>query len=343
VLLPHRFELAESAGPEDRPLDRWSRIFGPVFEVASSLDELAEVSGDFVGYATSQFILTLTSISSVRLTRSPEMIVRGGFDQFGVRLVGSEGPAGLAGGRTVDAHAGDVIFFDLLQPFSFHLLAQPDSPAEVILWIPRPKVLSAFNDETALHGLVVRATSPAGALVGAALRCLGEIAPLVTRREMDSLTDGVVALSARAVAAALEEAGTQAGTAPPASFVAVRRFIDRNLTATGLNADMVAKSFGLSRATVYRLFEHTGGIANYVRKIRLERAYKEVTTPALADLRIGQIAYSLGFKNVSAFNRLFLRTYGISPGEARKRRVTPAALAPASETPSLGYWLRQLQ
>jgi len=47
---------------------------------------------------------------------------------------------------------------------------------------------------------------------------------------------------------------------PLASFVTIRRFIDRNLKSPELSPEMIARNFGLSRASLYRLFEPGGGI-----------------------------------------------------------------------------------
>jgi AraC-like DNA-binding protein len=65
--------------------------------------------------------------------------------------------------------------------------------------------------------------------------------------------------------------------------------------------------------------------------------------------RIGPIAYSLGFKNVSAFNRTFREHYGMSPREARVRAVSaapsPLPAAPEQgpdETQTLAHWLRRI-
>jgi len=54
----------------------------------------------------------------------------------------------------------------------------------------------------------------------------------------------------------------------------------------------------------------------------------------------------MGFKNLSAFNRLFKKTYGVSPGESRERAMHGFASVPPNtnpgEAPSLGLWLDRL-
>jgi AraC-like DNA-binding protein len=342
---PQHFQLADLDRAGEGPFARWRRMIGAVFDVAATVDEIDHFDAQFMGYATRGFVVSEAGTSHIRLVRGPETVAGGGFDHFAVRLVRSGGMGGRAGHRTIDAKAGDICFFDLFQSLSLEVSADSEPAGDITLWIPRSRILSAFSNESALHGLVLRAGSPAGAIVGACLRCLYESAPRMSARDMDSIADGVVGLTGKAVANLLRQTEGEAATAPLASFVTARRFIDRNLTASALNAEMIAKAFGLSRASVYRLFEPAGGIASYIRKARLERAYQEITAPALSNRRIGQTAYSLGFKNVSAFNRLFLKTYGASPSEAREtsRDGAPPVLGAGTEqAPSLGYFLRRI-
>ena len=142
------------------------------------------------------------------------------------------------------------------------------------------------------------------------------------------MAQGVLALIAAASLPSLEAAGR--GAPPLASFVTIRRYIDKSLQAPGLNADSLAKTFGLSRASLYRLFEPVGGIAAYIRAARLQRAYREIVDAEFADRRIGPVAYGLGFKNVSAFNRLFRQEFGASPRELRAGRAPGERIANAA-------------
>jgi AraC-like DNA-binding protein len=206
-----------------------------------------------------------------------------------------------------------------------------------------PFQATARRDD-ALHGLVVAGALHAGAMIGRCLRLLAEQANAVSADEMDALYDGVVALIAKALARQFARPGGSESRSS-ASLAIIRRHIGQDLTEPGLNADSLAKRFGLSRASLYRLFEPVGGVAGYIRKARLDRAYQELTASEAASRRIGPMAYALGFKNVSAFNRLFKAHYGVSPREAREKtpHLTPAnptrAIPAAADRSSLAFWL----
>ena len=154
--------------------------------------------------------------------------------------------------------------------------------------------------------------------------------------------NGVTELTAKIIGPVLATNLAPGGT-PLESYVSIRRFIDRHLTSPALSVDMIATSFGLSRATLYRLFEPVGGIATYIRKQKLDRAFQEITAASRSNGRVGPIAYRLGFKNFSAFSRAFRSAYGVSPAEAREKALhqlpSPLLTSDVVEGDSLGRLL----
>ena len=318
-----------------------------VFDVGAEPDEIGVFEGDIAAWSTGRIMLSHTKSSRLRLIRSPETITRSRLDHFAVVVLISGSAAGFAGATEVDAEAGDVFFFDLLQTVdSADIGARGTNRMDITLWIPRARLLSSISDEHALHGLWLKGTSPAGALVGASLRSLAAQTDRMSVQEMDALANGVIELTASAIAPILETAAVSGVAVPLASFVTIRRFIDRHLKSPELGPEMIANNFGLSRASLYRLFEPAGGIAGYIRKQRLNQVFQEITAAEFANQRIGQIAYRFGFKNVSAFSRLFRTTYGVSPREAREATLKGVSYttfkADKREGPSLDGWLAQI-
>ena len=323
----------------------WRNALGAVFDIAAEPDEIGAFEGDLNLWATERYALSEITCSRVKLLRTPETIVRSRIDHFAVSLLPCGRLAGLAGPTEVDAEAGDVFFIDLAQPVNLQCSIYGDATVVITLWVPRPRLLRSISDEHALHGLGIKGASPAGALVGASLQALAAQASRASAQEMDALANGVIELAANAIAPILQAAAPSGVAVPLASFVTVRRFIDRNLASPKLGPDMIAKNFGLSRASLYRLFERAGGIAAYIRKRRLEQVFHEIAAPEFANQRIGHIANRFGFTNVSAFSRLFRVTFGMSPREAREARLrgSPYTALKAGQDggDSLGQWLIQ--
>ncbi|MGY4509013.1 helix-turn-helix domain-containing protein [Bradyrhizobium sp. USDA 3650] len=300
------------------PFANWQHAWAQVFDVVEDPDEVATFRGHLTSYPANQSVLTESSSSPVRLRRTTETIAQNRLDHLALRLVLSGSVAGVVGQQIVEARGGDVFFVDLSQTLDLRVSAREKTTTEITLWVPRARVPASLIEDLDLHGMLLRGTTPVGAIAGSALRALAEWAGKMTSQEMDALSNGTFELVARAIGPLLHKA-RPTGATPLVSFVTIRRYIDRNLTTATLNPDMVAKSFGLSRASLARLFEPVGGVASYIRAARLKRAYQEITALGLSDRRIGQIAFGLGYQNISAFNRLFQKAYGLSPREARKR------------------------
>jgi AraC-like DNA-binding protein len=85
-----------------------------------------------------------------------------------------------------------------------------------------------------------------------------------------------------------------------------------------LSPDRVVELLGLSRPTVYRLFQHEGGLGAYIRHVRLRAAAEELV--AWPGVPVQDIAYAHGFTSASDFTRAFRRAYGIPPQEIRQCR-----------------------
>jgi AraC-like DNA-binding protein len=321
---------------------KWRAALGEVFEVRATPSEIAEFRGEIDVHASPRYVLSARRHSPLSLIRR----CASAQDRFAISLRINGSTTGLAGDCPMRAESGDVIFIDLTQALAMRESAPQGFVEAVTLWTARDRILPFVSDENALHGLVLKAESPAGAVIGATLRAFAKTAPKMRLTDFDALADGLVALAAKSTAPALAQDPDVAASPPLATFVTIRRYIDRNLTSPDLSADSIAAEFCLSRASLYRLFEPVGGIAKYIRKARLNRAFQEITAAELSNRRIGHIAYTLGFKNVSAFSRLFQEVYGVRPGEARKRAhqsvARPEYAVPAEPGESLTRWLDAL-
>jgi AraC-like DNA-binding protein len=322
---------------------QWRGALGEVFEVRATPSEIAAFRGEIDVHASARHVLSASRHSPLSLVRRSLGVAQ---ERFAISLQINGSAAGLAGDGPIRADPGDVMFIDLSQAMTMRQSAPEGLVDGVTLWTARDRILPLVSDENALHGLVLKAESPAGAVLGATMRAFAGSAPKMRLIDFDAVAEGLVALAAKSIVPALARAGDVAASPPLASFVTIRRYIDSNLAKQELSAVSIAAEFGLSRASLYRLFEPAGGIAKYIRKVRLSRAYQEITAGEFSNRRIGQIAYRLGFKNVSAFSRLFHEVYGVTPGEARERARETVAKAeyavPARPGESLTRWLDAL-
>lgn len=63
------------------------------------------------------------------------------------------------------------------------------------------------------------------------------------------------------------------------------------------------------------MFQHEGGLAAYIRHLRLRHAADELVK--YPNLRAADIGYGVGFKSASDFTRAFRRAYEVAPQDFR--------------------------
>jgi AraC-like DNA-binding protein len=92
-----------------------------------------------------------------------------------------------------------------------------------------------------------------------------------------------------------------------------QRFGDPNF-----DLDNIAGALGMSRRYVQKLLEETGkSFTEHLAGCRLERAFAMLTDPHHLHLAIMDIAFAVGFGDVSHFNRMFRRQFGETPSGVR--------------------------
>jgi AraC-like DNA-binding protein len=86
----------------------------------------------------------------------------------------------------------------------------------------------------------------------------------------------------------------------------------------GLSLGSVAKAVNASPFYLCKQFKKATGInlTEYVSRTRVEAAKNLLLNP---NLRIGEVAYEVGFQSLTHFNRIFRRIVGQSPTEYRRQ------------------------
>ncbi|NVO14527.1 MAG: AraC family transcriptional regulator [Rhodoplanes sp.] len=106
---------------------------------------------------------------------------------------------------------------------------------------------------------------------------------------------------------------------PAARLAAMRDDVAANLSRMTLSAREVARRHGVSERYVQLLFEQSGtSFSRFVTAARLERAMAMLRDPGCAHLRVGDIAFAVGFADLTTFNRNFRHAYGDTPRAIRR-------------------------
>ena len=94
----------------------------------------------------------------------------------------------------------------------------------------------------------------------------------------------------------------------------IMKIINDNLAKPTLDVEMLAKNVGLSRVHLYRKLKELTNLStrDFIRSIRIQQAAKLLKNKKM---NISDIAYSVGFNNLSHFSNSFKEQFGMSPKE----------------------------
>jgi AraC-like DNA-binding protein len=99
---------------------------------------------------------------------------------------------------------------------------------------------------------------------------------------------------------------------------AIKEDIANCLDQPDLSVATIAAQHRIKPRWIQRLFESEGTtFTEYVLAQRLVRAHRLLTDARYAGEKISAIALDAGFGDVSYFNRVFRRRYGVAPSELR--------------------------
>jgi AraC-like DNA-binding protein len=298
-------------------------------ELYASGADVSGLDGDFFaevsGWRLAGILLFDRRLAAVAHERSAERVRRDQFDHFTVQVV-VEGLFEIdAGEGFVRVAPGQIALLDMTRPMRNRVTA-----ARVVTASVAREVLQAALGSTAgLHGRIIdqdKALLLADYMTSLAARAaeIGEAdLPAVSRAFIDLLTvaAGAVELGRGADLRRLEFARRES----------VKRFIEANLGGE-LTAEAIGDATGVSRATLYRIFQPDGGLGGVIQARRLVRVRAALGDPA-DDRPLSEIAHACGFKSESHMGRLFRAAFAASPGEYRRQlrsAMTPGERAEMS-------------
>ena len=222
---------------------------------------------------------------------------------------------GMRKKRSETGSVQGIVAFDLNQPFR----AERPKCRLLSLFVPAATVDEGLRDGAGIHGRIVQQGSP---LAGLVLDHLAAVAREIPSLDPASAIEALHAGSQLLVAAFRKQtrlSGADRAALQSALMGRVRRYVEANLHQGDLTPTSVVQALQLKRATIYRWFEHEGGLGAYIRNRRLREAADELVR--YPHRQVVEIAYGLGFKSASDFTRAFRRAFDMSPQDMRARAL----------------------
>jgi AraC-like DNA-binding protein len=314
-----RSSFSTYASEVDQQLLAWRDRVGHVVDV---LPSKAQIAGGFSGridrYAVGELVFTDSETDAMSLERSVARVstdVRRDY-VFHIFVQGEvDTGVSMRKKRSALNSVQGIVVFDMDQPFR----VQRSACQVLTMFVPRATVEATFPDADSIHGRVLEHGAPLTQLATnhalALSRDLAAMSAAQAAREMEA--------GAQLLLAAFRKQARLSGDARAAVQAAVmsqvRRYVEANLNQPELSPSSVVDALQLKRATIYRWFEHEGGLGAYIRNRRLREAADELVR--FPHLQVIDIAYGLGFNSASDFTRAFRRAYGMSPQDARARAL----------------------
>ena len=312
-IIPSHFDVRNE--PVSRQLLSWRERVGHVIDVVASRAQIEQpFQGVIERFVVDDIVFTDCWTDELLLERTIARISRDNVRTFAfhVFLEGGVEPLVVHSARRRGEFCREgILALDMDQPIQMRRQAC----RVITLFVPGALLQQFIADPAALHGRVLQRGSPMVRLivehVTALARRIGSIAIDEAQRSLAA----IVQLLAAGFAHEAGLAGNARAAVRAAMFDNVRRYVQANLQDCDLSPESVLDALGLPRPTLYRLFQHEGGIGAYIRHLRLRQAADDLVRHP--NLPVKDIAYGHGFKSASDFTRAFRRAYDMVPQDIR--------------------------
>ncbi|MDV3252681.1 helix-turn-helix domain-containing protein [Devosia sp. BK] len=303
--------IHSSALSREENYEQWRIGLASLFE-ANPLDgELDTFSADMATYNLGSFLIGKTSASPQTFQRDANLVSAVGVDHLLVQLYVNGSCEFDVEGYQTRGKAGDLVCFDLSRQMK-SATTQLDT---ISLVVPRQLIRLSPTTFDTLHGAVLDGETSLGILLREHLLSLAKVAPRLGGPDGKLATEVAAVLISAGLSAAVTGQASEAdllGT----GVQAIQGFIEKHLVDENLTPEMIMRHFGLSRSALYRTFEPLGGVADYIRDRRLNRAFLRLSSVGSNRGVVAKLAYMNGFSNEAAFSRAFRQRYGMNPREA---------------------------
>lgn len=220
-------------------------------------------------------------------------------------------------GRELFQGPGDLVLLDAEIPFE---VVHP-AGTHVLIWELSRKELAWLLSRPAGCRLI-RGCEGTGAVLGRYMQMLAKEAEHLTATEQQNLHTHLCTLVALALGSqpAVTE-GNRRTACRAAQRQRIFAYVETHLCDPRLTAERAARDLAISRRWLHALLDASGdGFSARVTRRRLEKSCKLLHDPANDHLSIAEVAFLVGFNDVSTFHRRFRHYRGMTPGELRRLR-----------------------
>jgi len=310
-----------SLDPRDQ-FDAWRTWFSPVFDISRTRDERCFIAENKV-WDLGGLLVSRVSAPSVRVLRARSNLRRAPIDHW----VLSYCRHGSTGIRTKASSLLASSGVPYLWSFGDESESERTEVDRIQILLPRDTHGEMASVLDASTGSVLN--SAWGRLLGEYIMLLDRWLPHLDAGELPPMTAAVRSMVFACVAPSADRIALANGEIGRVNLERARQAVRGNLKSPSLSPSSLGAIVGISRSALYRLFEHIGGVGQYIQQQRLLAAYSALSDPANRQ-SIQSVSASFCFKDASTFSRAFKREFGQSPSDVRAAAASGIPGSPRS-------------
>ena len=317
--------------------DAWRDKISVIFDV----DRIggpspASFDANVDAYQIGSLVITDSAQGAQAYSLSAKRARRADIDLLQVGFYRSGGYRGCANDTSIEGGPGDVQVLDLAQPMQS---VEPDSDM-VCVFLPRELLQDRIGDLDGLHGTDLR--SGMGRLLADYLGLLAERLPNMSESDGEAAANATIEMIAACLRPTITMIREVQSPIQEVILLRAKKVIEGNLRSARLTPDFLCGTLGISRRSLYRLFEPLGGVHQYVLRRRLSGIRRALNDPGNHE-RIADLAARFGFTCQETFWRAFKRQYGVPPGEVRSFNSPNQPNRLINTDVGFDQWLKQLR
>ncbi|KQQ83451.1 MULTISPECIES: helix-turn-helix domain-containing protein [Micrococcaceae] len=296
--------------------DHWKHL------VAESFVPLAAETADVEGFRGQLRSRVLDRMSIVEVTatshevhRTPALIARAHERYFKLNLQLEGTGLLIQDNREAVLRPGDLAIYDTNRPYT---LAFEDTTRILVVMFPCDALALPTDYVGQLAAVRMAGDGGLSGIVGQFIRQLSGNLDVLNGPSGSRLAANALDLVSTMLHAEMDISPDR--MKPQALLaVAVREYIDANLSDPLLSPASIAAAHFISTRHLHNVFHESGTtVASWIRTQRLEGARRDLRDPLHAGLPVGAVAARWGFLDAAHFSRTFRDAFGVPPSDWRR-------------------------